>query len=227
MWDDLKCSACDKDARFNLELEEDIFCAFCNHKKFAAGEKLVLCNLKCQGLYGYCEEHKYDFKAGIVRVGFSYSLDECIGCGRADVEGGYFSGPFCDLKKAANDYNGNNGDGTRVRINFDGPKYGKRKGQCQCTDNQKCMYCNSKIIYKLLLSHDISCPDCNALMYVKDKVSLNVCSTQCVKNPWLTIEYLTPQNNPTTIINCINMNNQCTKCKKISDPIAKFVGTRI
>lgn len=90
-----------------------------------------------------------------------------------------------------------------------------------------CDFCRDFGRYKLKLDNDIICPKCKTIKHDQNSINLVICSTQCKKSPWRIVEYLTKKKNTNTKLIYKIENDECSKCKHISDSIGNFSGTRI
>ena len=88
-----------------------------------------------------------------------------------------------------------------------------------------CDFCNKHARYKFKLNDDIYCVDCNKIIHDKN-TKLNLCSTQCDKNPWKVVEYLSKKKNTNVKLICQISNDNC-ECGCVSDYVGQLSGSKI
>jgi hypothetical protein len=198
-----KCECCEKKlVRYELTLDEDIYCPHCNYLKHKKGlEILRLCSTKCSELYWFVDKYFTPKDSFFTKVRYCLEKDGCINCGRRDFPSAIFVGNRLDID-APND-----------------------NDACECCKRNYTRY-------KLMLDDDVYCNKCDHLKYEKGKklnICSTLCPkfTKINGFGWVVEKYLTPKTSIHTRLTYILQKDTCTNCGDREYPKATFSGKRI
>lgn len=93
-----KCQCCDAYAKYDLKLDEELECEYCDHIMHKKGEKLRLCKLECSNLYWMLDKDEIDSETNTITAYYFMEKDEC-NCGKRNYFTGKFVGKIIEKSK--------------------------------------------------------------------------------------------------------------------------------